>query len=294
MEFITEEKATELALTSEQIAGLKTEYETHIATEKQVWDRKANDDAELIISGAIESTAKKFNVELPRNAGEKNADYLARLNEKVVYVQQEAVSALEKDYKQKLKDFNGGDATKAELEKAKLDLDAAQIKLANYDDLNEKAGKYDATVTENLTLKENFALTSVKPSCPETVNKYEFDAKWNEFVSVLKEKNNIEVIDNEGWAIDKENPHSKKKISDLIAADTNLTALLQGRTQRGSGTVPGTKIEGVNFEVPANATSEDVSKLINAELDKQGIPKSDKKRSIAFKEMHDRITAKKA
>jgi hypothetical protein len=46
---------------------------------------------------------------------------------------------------------------------------------------------------------------------------------------------NIEIIDNVAWAIDKENIHSKKKLSELVGLDKELSELSQGRQQQGTG-----------------------------------------------------------
>lgn len=295
MEFLDEAVITELGLTPQQVEGMKPKYESHLAGLKQGWDTKANTDAENIIAGAITSTAAKFKIDLPREAGEKNADYLARLNEKVVETQQANVTALENDYKQKLKDFDGGKGQKEELEKLKGDLDAAQLKLADYDDLKAKADKVETLETDYKSLKDKVFFQNEKPAFPDTANKFEVEARWGEFMKNFHEKWNIEFGDNgESIAVAKDNPHLKKKLSELVSADENLTALMEGRKQTGTG-AHGTskKIDGLDFELelPENPTSEDISKAINGYLDKQNIPKTSKERTKKFMEINTKVMA---
>ena len=291
MEFITDAVATELGLTEAQINGIKPLYDNHVATIRQESDTTANTNAENIIAGAISSTQKKFNIDLPRNQSEKNADYLVRLNEKVVETQKSNIDALELEYKQKIKDFDGGSATKSELEKAKADLDAAQLKLADFDALKEKADKYEPLESEYNSLKEQVFFQNEKPNFPDTVNPYEAKAKWDDFVKDVKDKYTISIVDGVSVATSKENVHIKKNLSDLVKADANITALLQGRKQSGSGAQHqnNVSIEGIPFDIPVDATSSDISKAINGYLEKQGLSKTDKEWSKKFQEFHSKI-----
>lgn len=290
MDFITEEVKTSLGLTDDQINGLKPVHETYIAEQKKGWDNKANTDAENIIAGAIKSTQTKYNVDLPRTEGEKNADYLARLNDKVVESQKSSIEALEAEWKQKIKEFEGGDATKKELQEAKDKLDAAQIKLAEYDDLKAKADKYDPLETEYKTLKEKVFFQNEKPNFPETVNKYEAEAKWNAFVSRFNEKWEKTFDDNnKSIAVSKENPHLKKPLSELIETDEELKGLLTGRQQPGPNAKVGHKVGDLDISLPENPTSEDKSKAINEHLDKLGIKTTDRERPKKFAEILKKV-----
>lgn len=291
MEFITEEIAKELNLTPDQIAGIKPLYENDLATKKQGWDTLANDNAEKIIIGAITATTEKFKIDLPREQGEKNADYLARLNAKVVETNQSNIQRLEKELAQKVKDFNGGEATKEELQKAQKALDEAQLKLVDYDDLKAKAGQLEEIQTKYSSLEERVYFQNEKPSFPDTVNKYEAEAKWNAFLKSFDEKWNREFDDKgNSIAVSKENPHLKKTLKELVEADTELKPLLEGRKQEGTGgKTGGKKLEGLEIELPENPTSEDKSKAINAYLDAKGIPKLSRERTQMFTETLKKI-----
>lgn len=290
MDFITEEIVKELNLTPEQVAGIKPHYDGHIATEKQAWDNKANTDAEGILSGAASKLAESTGVQ--RNQGEKLADYYVRAGKEFLSNKESELSTAKADYEKKLKDFKGDEATKQELADTKQKYDDVLQKYADYDDLKVKADKYDPLNQELSGLKLNVAFHGVKPSMPDTVNKYEFDAKWGAFQKTVLEKNTIELVDNVPFAIDNENPHKKTKLSDLVSADKELTDLLKGREQRGlnSKQEDFRKIDGVPFEVPDKATKEELSKIINEHLDKEGIGKMDKGRSAKFTELWAKVS----
>lgn len=286
MDFITKEVATELGITDEVLGKLTPMYNDHVAKIKNEFEGTANKNAENIIEGAITSTQKKYGVELPRNEGEKNADYLARLNDKVVETQQSNILKLENEWKQKLKDFEGGDATKKELEEAKKKLDDAQIKLAEYDDLKVKADKYEPLETEYKNLKDKVFFQNEKPTFPDSVNPYEAEAKWNKFVNSFNEKWEKSFDENgKSIAIAKDNPHLKKELKDLISSDEDLKTLLTGRQQAGTGGKAGHKVGELDIVLPDNPTSEDKSKAINEHLDKLGFPKMSRERTKKFTEV---------
>lgn len=291
MDFITEEVATELGLTSDTIAKLTPLYEKRIADVKKEFEGKANENAENIILGAITQTAKKFNVELEREQGEKNADYLTRLNTKVVETQQSNVTKLEAEYKQKLKDVGNGDATAKELEAVKGELDTAKKTLADFDSIKERADKYDATVEQLSGLKLQIAFQSVKPTFPDTVNAYEAKAKWDEFISDVKTKYTIELVENEAICKDKDNEYKTIKLKDLVDKDANITQMLQGRQQIGTGgkQVDVTKVDGVPFDVPKELDSEGRSKLIKEHLISKGLNITSAEYSKQFAELNNKI-----
>lgn len=288
MDFITEEIKTTLNLSDEQIAGLKPVHESFIAEQKKAWDTKANTDAEGILSGAAAKIEEVTSIK--RNQGEKLADFYVRAGNEFLTNQKTEVENLKTEYAQKLKDFNGGDATKAELEKAKKDLDDALIKLADYDDLKAKADKYEPLETEYKTLKDKVFFQNEKPTFPDTVNPYEAEAKWNKFVNDFNEKWEKTFDESEkSVAVSKENPHLKKDLKELINADENLKTLLTGRNQQGTGAKPGHKVGDLEITLPENPSSEDKSKAINEYLDKLGISKMSKERTKKFAEILSKV-----
>lgn len=298
MEFLTEDLQKEHNFTPEQIAVLKPLYDNDIATKKKDWDGIANTNAEKIIDGVITSTQKKFAIDLPRNQGEKHADYLERLSTTALSSQKAEVEKAKADYAQKLKDFKGDDATKAELDQAKAELDKAKQTLANYDEIKGKADKYDEAAETLKGLKLDVAFTNVKPTFPETVNAYEAKAKWDEFKKSVLEKHTIELVDGVAMAIDKENQYKQSKLSDLVAADKDLSELSKGRQQSGTGAHGAgkdIKIEGLDFDVSENAKTDtkERAKAIKEQLAKEGINPTDQNYAAKFSDYNKKIMTAK-
>lgn len=288
MDFINEEIKKSLGLTDDQIDGLKPVHESYIAEQKKAWDTKANTDAEGILSGAASKIEEVTSIK--RNQGEKLADFYVRAGNEFLTNQKTEIETLKTEYAQKLKDFNGGDATKAELEKSKKDLDEALIKLADYDDIKAKADKYEPLETEYKNLKDKVFFQNEKPTFPDTVNPYEAEAKWNKFVNSFNEKWEKTFDENgKSIAVAKDNPHLKKELKELISSDEDLKTLLNGRQQAGTGGKIGHKVGDLDISLPENPTSEDKSKAINDYLDKQGIEKLSRERTLKFKEMLTKI-----
>lgn len=270
MDFITNEIKTALNLTDEQVKGLTPAYENHIAESKKAWDGKANENAEKILDGASNPV---FEVtKITRNKGEKVAEYIARAGLSHVSDLQKNLETAKKEYEIKLKEFKGDDATKQELEAYKSQLDESKKLLADYDKIKEKAEKYDPLQNEFLGMKLNVAFTNVKPTFSQDANKFEVDAKWNRFVNETKDKYNIELVDGDHVAISKDNEYKTVKLSVLVSEDKELTELVQGRQQQGTGTrVDSIAIDGVPFKVPTTATLEEKSALIEKHLKEKGI-----------------------
>src|SRR6187402_366922 len=267
MDFITEEVKTSLNLTDDQINGLKPLHETYLADQKKGWDGKANENAEKILDGAALKIAEATGVQ--RNQGEKVAEYILRANSGL----KTDFETKKKEYEDKLKDFDGGKSQKEELDKLKGELDAAKIKLADWDSISDKASKYDETVEKLTGLKLQVAFDGVKPQFAEGTNKWESDGVWNKFKTETLSKYTIELVDNEAIAINKENEHDRKKLTDLVDKDAELTRLSQGRKQDGLNgkQKDKQKIDGVPFDVPKDATSVERTKAIQDYLATQNI-----------------------
>ena len=273
MEFITEEVKTSLGLTDDHIAGLTPLFNEHIAGVKKEYDQTAHQNAEGILNGAAQKIAEVTKVQ--RNQGEKIADYILRANGEYNSSLKSDLERAKSEYEQKLKDFKGDDATKAELDKAKAELDEAKKKLADFDVLKDKADKYEEATQTLSKLKLDVAFQKVKPSFPETANPFEVKARWEAFEKNVLDKYIIELVDGEPVAIDKENEHKRSSLKELVEKDEEITKLTQGRAQGGTGAKPGEKlkIEGVPFDVPKGATTEERSKLIQEYLATKGIDK---------------------
>lgn len=288
LDFITDDVKTELGLTDEVIGKLEPLYTNKIAELKNEFTGQANENAENILSGATKKWMEISGITEERKAGEKWADYYARVLPMANKADRDGIAGLKADYEQKLKDFKGGDALQSELNLAKGKLDDALQKFADYDTLKATAEKYEPLAQENAAFKKQVAFGSVKPSFPDTVNEYEAKAKWNDFVKIIEEKWNIEVVDGESIAIDKENPHKQAKLKDLVAADENLSRLLQGRQQRGMNGNPANlnKVDGIDFEVPAKADSAALTKAVDEYLGRKGISKTSDQYATQFQELY--------
>ena len=144
-------------------------------------------------------------------------------------------------------------------------------------------------------MKMQVAFSTIKPSFPKEVNEFEAKAKWDEFQSSVLKDWDIELVDGEATAINKDNPHKTEKLKDLLSNNESITKLLEGRQQQGTGGKEAElrTVEGVPFEVPVDADNKKISELINKHLDKQNISPADPKRAGLFKGLHDKIKAPK-
>lgn len=269
LEFITEQDKTDLALTDDQITKLTEKHNEWLPTIKKDWDGKASKDADGILDSIAKAQAEKYGYTVPRAQGEKYDDYLAKLDEHRFGSLKSDYESKKSEYDRLVKDFDGGKAQKAQIEQLAGELDQAKQKLANFDELSEKANKADEFETKYNSLKQSFAYTQVKPTFPDTVNPYEAKAKYDAFIEKTNEKYHI-VIDesNVAWAVSKENEHSKKKLSELVSADKELTELAAGRQQQGTGARENKgNVAGLEIDIPIGAERSEASRLINAHLD---------------------------
>lgn len=266
---LTKEVIEAAKLTPEQVAAVSEFGKGVIAREKgaveDVWKVKANKDAEGILSGAaskVEETTK-----IKRNEGEKIADYLNRASSEFLSSRQSELDKAKADYEKKIKDANPDALSKA-YEELKAENDRIQKKYADYDTLKEKAGKADEYGQQLSGLKLEVAFNGVKPSFPDTANKYEVAAKWDEFKKATLDKYEIELVDGQPMAISKENKYVTAKLSDLVAKSTELSELTKGRQQGGTGGKEAglETVEGIPFQVPANATNDQISAAVKKHL----------------------------
>ncbi|MEN8122210.1 MAG: hypothetical protein ABFS35_17825 [Bacteroidota bacterium] len=290
MEF-TKEFIEEHKLDENQVKGITDFANDQVATLKKDWDSKANSDAEKILQGAITYTQSQTGFNLERQQGEKAGDYFNRFSDSYLSGQKADLDKAKSDYEEKMKGVKGNETLSAEYEKLKVDNDNLLKKYANYDELKEKAEKAEAYGTELSGLKLEVAFNGVKPNFPETVNKYEAAALWNEFKNEVLSKNTIEIVDNVPMAVDKENKHKIVKLSDLLTKNEPITKLLEGRKQDGTGAkqINLTDIEGVPFKVPDKADAATRSKLIKEHLTKIGISNTDPKFADEFAKLNKAI-----
>jgi len=271
----TEDFIKDNGLSEQQVTNLTTAIDANEATLKGEWDGKANTDAEAIIQGAMDSTISKFGIEgFKRRDGEKSAIALGRINSLVIdsaLIKERAeVSKMQRDLSEKIK--NGGDEIlKGELDALKVKYDTLQQMEAKFKDWedNDWKGKYETQSKEIESGNVIAAFNNAKPNFPDTVNKYEANAKWLEFVNGIKEKYNVEKSQDGSYVlVDKTNKHSTTTIEALATKDETITSLSQGRNKTGfgGGEKSKIKIDGVPFQLPENATSSERSKAIKEYL----------------------------
>ena len=304
MEF-KEEFIKENELTEDQIKAINPIIDDYIAEEKKAWDGKANKDAEAIIQGAVNSTKTKFGLsgeEFERKEGEKLADHLSRITPLVIDTalvkEKSELQRKEAELTEKIKNGEGSQAIKDELERTKNDLDKFKQEAAQFTEWKEAdyKGKYETASEELSGLKLSVAYQGVKPAFPDTVNKYEANAKWNDFIKETNGKFNIELDkDNIAYAVDKENEHKRVKLESLVEKDKTISELKKGREIKGLNGKPGTEvtIEGVPFKVKENATATERQKLITDYLiNDEKLDKLSTKFSDRYKELNRLILKK--
>ena len=278
-------------LTPEQVSKIDGFYSTEVIPElKKGWDGKANTDAEGILTGASKYAAEKFGFSAEREQGEKFADYLNRVSDLSLQSKIDAFKSKELELENKLNNFKGDDELKVQLEDFRTKNDNLLKKIATLEPLEGFDTKYKTAQEELDQLKLSIGFDRVKPIFPESVNKYESTAKWSEFKNSVLKGHNIEIVDNTAYAIDKENPHKKVKLSELVDKDSEIQDLLKGRQQTGNNalSVDAKKVEGIPFDVPVGLTNEQQSKLVAEHLEKT-IGKFHKDYSNQFRELLSKV-----
>src|SRR5690606_29048736 len=116
---------------------------------------------------------EKFGVEAEREQGEKWGDYLIRISDSALTSKTQKLLEREKELEDKLKNFKGSDELKQKYEDALKKNDDLLKQVAELEPLKGFDEKYKQA-TEKLTLmQKEVAYNSIKPSFPDTVNKYE-------------------------------------------------------------------------------------------------------------------------
>ncbi len=269
---LTKEFIEKNTLTDQQVAAITGHYDNEVIPSiKKEYDGKANENAEGILTGAAKFAAEKLGVNIERNQGEKFGDYLQRISTVGLEAKQKELDNKDAELKEKLKNFDGSPDVKAALVIEQKKNDTLLKELADLEPLKGFDVKYKQSQEELSGMKLNVAFNMIKPNFPDTVNIYEAKARWAEFQKNVLEKHNIEIVDNEPMAIDKENIHKQVKLSALLEADVNIKELLKGRQQRGTNASSAelADIEGVPFKVPKNASSIEQSSLVREFLVKK-------------------------
>ena len=281
---LSEQQITDLKLDENQVKNINTWSNDTIANTKQEYDGLANKNAEAILDGALLKVST--DTKIVRNQGEKVGDYLQRTwNEFNVNKITETETA-RNEYNEKVKNFKGDADLIKKIGDSDKTIDDLLKKYANYDEVLANSEKYGSLLEKHNETKKQVAYGGVKPNFPKEVNTFEATAKWNDFVRKTEENHNIEIVDGVAIAIDKENKHKQTKLSELVGLDKEISELLKGRQQGGSGAVEINKIEikDVPFEVLEDAKKDSSKRavVIRDYLAKQGINKTSEKFSTEF------------
>jgi len=293
---LTPEFIEKNAFSEEQVSALNGFVQSEIVPNlKKEYEGAANTNAEGILTGVSKSVLEKNGLSIEREKGEKWADYIERLSEAKFEKEKTSLTQRQSEIEDKLKNFKGSDDLKSALELEKKKNDELLKTVAELEPLKGLDLKLQEKDQELTGLKKEVAYNSVKPLFPDTVNKYEADAKWNEWKRNVEDKYAIELVDGVPMGIDKENVHKKVKLSDLVSADSGLTDLLKGREQKGTGGKPvdQLEVEGVPFKVPANVSSEDLTRLVREHVTAELGSVTHKEYAKRFQELYTKAKSAK-
>lgn len=291
MEF-TEEFITENGLTAEQVTAVTDQWTNEfIPNLKKEYDGVANTNAEGILTGASTYAKEKLGFELDREQGEKVGDYLKRALDSKFSSTQSALDLKQTEMDEKLKNFKGGDEYKLQIDGMKGQNDLLLQRIAKLEPLEGLDEKYQGATTELSKLKTEVAYSSVKPVFPSEVNKFESKAQWDAFKSGIEAKYTIELVDGKPIAIDKENIHKRFDLETLVSQDKNISELLKGRQQSGTGAkqINFKELDGIPFSVPENATSEQLTLIVREHVLKEVSDITSKEYSQKFGELYAKV-----
>lgn len=292
---LSEDLINEIGLNEDQANAIKEFGSTHIAELKKSYDetysKTANENAEKILGGAADKVFESTKIE--RQQGEKIADYYNRAWNESSKSKLEEVERLKSEYDSKVKNFKGSEDIQKSFATLQEKYDTLQAKEAEYDSIISSGinEKYSTLEEKYSVMKQEVAFNSAIPSFPDTVNKFEAAAKVNDFKKRILDEYDLEVIEGEPLAISKENKHKQSKLSDLVAKDSELQGLLEGRKQLGlnGSTKDLLKVEGIPFEVPSGANSIERAELIRNYLSSQQIATTDPVYSAKFAELNSKL-----
>tara|TARA_R110002153_G_scaffold91579_3_gene223089 strand:+ start:142 stop:1035 length:894 start_codon:yes stop_codon:yes gene_type:complete len=291
MEF-TQEFITENGLSAEQVTAVTGQFTNEfIPNLKKEYDGVANTNAEGILSGASKYAQDKSGFELEREQGEKYGDYFKRAFDYKFSSTQSALDSKQTELDNKLANFKGGDEYKLQLDGMKTEKDLLLQRIAKLEPLEGLDKKYQGATTELSRLKTEVAYGGVKPNFPSEVNKFEAKAQWDAFKSGIEAKYTIELVDGKPIAVDKENIHKTFDLQELVNQDKNISELLKGRQQGGTGAtqVSFTEVDGIPFSIPENATGEQLSLIVREHVLKEVSDITSKDFSVKFGELYQKV-----
>jgi hypothetical protein len=291
MEF-SAEFITENGLSAEQVSAVTGHFTSDVIPSlKKEYDGVANTNAEGILSGALVYAKEKLGLEFDRDQGEKVGDYLKRALDSKFSSTQSALDLKQTEINEKLANFKGGDEYKLQLDGMKNENDSLLQKIAKLEPLEGLDEKYQGATSELSKLKTEVAYGTVKPVFPKEVNTFEAKAQWDAFKSGVEAKYTIELVDGKPIAIDKENIHKRFDLQELVNQDNNISELLKGRQQTGTGAkqVDYKEVDGIPFKIPENATSEDLTLIVREHVLKEVSDITSKEYTTKFMELYQKV-----
>jgi hypothetical protein len=280
-------------LTPEQVTAISGEVKTYVNTELGT---KVHEHAENTLSKVWESVNKVTGIE--RDKGEKYADALQRASGLYFEGKTSELDRKIQDYDEKIKNTKGDETLKGELQKAKEDLEKLKGIATEHEEWKKSdyKSKYEETLGKLTKTEQRNAFAKVVPGRPESVNKFEWDARIKEWQTKVLEDHDIKFDETDtAWAVDKKDDWKKTKLEELYKENTELQELAKGRDQKGLGSKDKKiTIEGVPFEVPENATPQERQKAIKEYLASQNISITSNEYSKKFTELNAKILQKNA
>lgn len=281
MEFeINAELVTEHKLTDEAVTAITGQVTTALGTQltetenrlKGEFDGKANTDKNNILDQISKGVTKKFGFRAREDA-EKFEDFAGNF----LGFLEKGVKEKETELDKKIKDSSGIDQV-AKDKLATLETERPELLeiVGKYNKIvdDDVLGKFESLQKEHTSQTNEISWQKVKPACPEGVNEFEFDAKWNDMVRGVEATHHIkwDADGKKGVGVNKEKSFETFPLDHFVSKDEPFQELLKGRQQPGSGAGTGKEvtIEGLPFTLPKGANiqeiTERVTKHVNQEI----------------------------
>lgn len=253
-------------LNDEQISAISKYVDIH--TNEQI-GAKVNEHTEKTLENVWSTVNEMTGIQ--RNQGEKYADALNRASGLYLKTQKENLALRQAALEEKIANTKGDESLKSRIKELEESLQPLKQKAALYDEWEKEdyKGKFETSSKELNANKQRMAFAMSRPSKPEHVNPYEWDAKMKDFEKKILTTNKIVFDeDNTAWAVSMENEFTKHKITDLYKEDQSLQELMRERqvTGLGSGSRKDVTIDGLPFKLPENATSTERNEAIRKHL----------------------------
>lgn len=272
---LTKEFIETNGLSDDAVKGINTLYNGSLADAElsieQKYKTTANDNAEGIIEGATKAIKDQFGLS-DRNDGEKVKDYLVRLSSEYSGILKTKEESLKANASQEYLDL-------------KQTHDDYLLQTKDFDLFKSNSTKYSDSLENNIKLNNQTGFLSVKPTFGNDVNEFEASHKWSKFEADILAENDITQVDGVWMAVNKVNKFKVVELKSLMESDASISELMKVRAQGGLNIQhrASDKIEGLEFELPENATNAEISAAINKHLDSKGVTSD--KRSDEFSKL---------